>query len=135
MKSKLPKYKYERKSGTKFAVEYACTRGRVFHVERFLDNLEPRRRARIEQVIHRYHQQGKVFNRDLVKKLQGDARPLLEFRRDSVRIFFYFPQERRGHIVLLTGFEKKGNRTPRSQIKRALNLMKEYEELLKNANA
>lgn len=47
-----------------------------------------------------------------------------KFSRDIVRVFCFFDGERL--IVLLSGFQKKTQKTPQGEIHRALRLMQEY---------
>ena len=50
----------------------------------------------------------------------------VELGTDAVRVFCFFAMGR--IIVLINGFRKKTQKTPRKEIDRALKLMKEYYE-------
>jgi len=45
-------------------------------------------------------------------------------RNDAHRIFCFLDENR--HVVLLNGFQKKSNRTPRREIEKAIKLKKDY---------
>ena len=50
----------------------------------------------------------------------------MEYNGNIYRLFFIFEK---GYIVILfNGFQKKTNKTPKNEIKKALTLMKEYYE-------
>jgi phage-related protein len=46
------------------------------------------------------------------------------------RVFCFFDQEQL--VILLTGFQKKGEKTPKRQLEKAIRLMKEYYETKKS---
>ena len=48
----------------------------------------------------------------------------VQFGSDIFRIFCFFDEGKL--VVLLSGFQKKTQKTPRNEIKRAMNLMAEY---------
>jgi phage-related protein len=49
----------------------------------------------------------------------------LQFNKNTFRIFSFFDKGRL--VILANGFNKKTQKTPRSEIQRAMNIKKEYE--------
>lgn len=71
----------------------------------------------------------RVLSKQYLKHLEGTS-GLYEIRvqsaNDIFRVFYCFDK---GHlIVLFNGFQKKSQKTPRTEIERALRLMYEYYE-------
>lgn len=46
--------------------------------------------------------------------------------RDSIRIFCFFDREKL--VILINGFQKKTQKTPRREIEKALKIMEEYKD-------
>jgi phage-related protein len=127
----LISYKYKRKEGTKFAVEYAKLANGSLPAKEFIDGLAALERTRIDALIKRFHETGVIQNREQMKNLKGNQ--FFEFKRFKTRILGYYPSQRRGSIVLTNGFVKKSDGTPKNQIDRAERIREEYERLLNNA--
>lgn len=68
------------------------------------------------------------FKRNALKKL---SKELYELRVDCVRLMLYF--DGNDFFVILHGFVKKQQKTPQSEINKALKEIKKWKELLKKA--
>jgi len=112
--------------GQFFVVECAIRSSGTSESKRFIDDLSKPLKAKIIKIIKRFADFGWVRNREQFKKVERDIWEFKEFQR---RILMYHCAH--GCIALTHGFEKKGNRIPRSQIERAKQIMLEYNEIRK----
>ena len=96
---------------------YVDERGRS-PVEEFLDSLDQKTRARFRWSAEQLRVRNLRAREPLVRHLEGD---LWELREESAtniyRVIYIFCTGRR--IVLLHGFQKKGQRTPRGELETA----------------
>ena len=84
-------------------------------VEEFLDSLDVKTQARFVWSIEQLRIRNVAAREPLVKKLEGKLWELREeSRTDIYRVLYCFVSGRR--IVLLHGFQKKTQKTPRGEI-------------------
>ena len=106
-----------------FSITYvALPNGRV-PAREFLDSLDDKAAARIDAFIERLRVYGNRMQGKFVKKLTDDIFELRvkQFDRISRVLFFYQP----GMLIVITsGFQKKTEQTPPSEITRAEQLRK-----------
>ena len=106
-----------------FSIEYVeLPNGRI-PAREFVDSLDEKTAARIDAFLDRLRAYGNRMQGKFVKKLTSD---MFEFRikqfdRIFRILFFYQPGKA---IVIASGFQKKTDQTPRSEIARAEQLRK-----------
>src|SRR5580704_2096811 len=102
----------------KFSIEYVeLPNGRI-PAREFVDSLDDKAAARIDAFIERLRIYGNRMQGKFVKKLTDDIFELRvkQFDRIFRILFFYQP----GMLIVITsGFQKKTERTPPGEIKRA----------------
>ncbi len=106
-----------------FTIEYVgLPNGRV-PARDFVDSLDDKAAARIDAFIERLRIFGNRMQGKFVKKLMGDLFELRVKEFDRIfRIFFFYQP---GMIIVITsGFQKKTEQTPHSEIARAGQLRK-----------
>lgn len=96
------------------------------YFEDFLDKQSPKVRMKILQTM-RIIEEIEFVPKNYLKHIEGTD-GLFEIRvgfgGDIFRVFYFFDEGRL--VVLLSGFQKKTQKTPSTEIDRALRLMKEY---------
>ncbi len=106
-----------------FAIEYVeLPNGRI-PARDFIDSLDDKAAARVDAFIERLRIYGNRMEAKFVKKLTRDIFELRvkQFDRIFRILFFYQP----GMLIVITsGFQKKTQETPRSEIARAERLRK-----------
>jgi phage-related protein len=96
---------------------YVDERGRS-PVEEFLDGLDQKTRARFAWSMEQLRSRNIRAREPLVRHLEGDLWELREESATNVyRVIYFFFTGRR--IVLLHGFQKKSQRTPRGELETA----------------
>lgn len=108
--------------GGEFAIQYVeLPNGRV-PAREFVDSLDDKAAARTDAFIERLRIYGNRMQGKFVKKLSDDVFELRvkQFDRIFRVLFFYQP---RMLIVITSGFQKKTDQTPPSEITRAEQLM------------
>ena len=121
MKPKRPIILYE---GEKFTIECAIRKGGSSESQDFLDSMSIADKAKIIKVIKRLANVGRIINTEQFKKVEGK---IWEFKYYQTRIFMYYCARQR--VVLTNGFYKKGDKIPKEEIKRANQIMNEYNEI------
>lgn len=94
-------------------------------VKKFLDSLSKNQQAKILRVFQYLEEYGLQTTLPHIKKLTGT--PMFEIRilgRDNLRTLYVIPQK--DFILVLHGFVKKTQKTPRGEIETALNRYKEW---------
>ena len=106
-----------------FTVEYVeLPNGRI-PAREFVDSLDNKAAARIDAFIERLRAYGNRMEGKFVKKLMGDIFELRVKQFDRIfRILFFYQAGR--VIVIASGFQKKTEQTPPSEIRRAEGLRK-----------
>jgi phage-related protein len=101
-----------------FKIEYVKLPNGRMPAREFVDSLDDQASARIDAFIDRLGSYGNMMQGKFVKKLTNDIFELRvkQFDRIFRVLFFYQP----GMLVVITsGFQKKTERTPRSEIAKA----------------
>lgn len=101
---------------------YAIHKNDRCPVQDFLISLQDSGRKKIIALLKRTAENGTLSNTEKFKKLKGSD--LWEFKSYQIRILCAFKDDR--IIILSHGFTKKSDKTPRSEIKKAERLLKEY---------
>lgn len=93
--------------------------------KRFLDALAPKMRAKMIGLIEILQEHGNSLREPYSKSLEDGIFELrCSLGSDCSRILYFFYHDNR--IILLNGFIKKTNKTPREEIKRAKKLRTEF---------
>jgi len=109
--------------GAKFQLLAIIENGRC-HVREFIDSLNGSEQKKMYALLKSAADNGPPKNEEKFKKLNDDE--LFEFKDFQRRIFCTFDK---GKLIVLThGFIKKSKKTPKSDIKRAKELLKLYRE-------
>jgi phage-related protein len=106
-----------------FTIEYVELPNRRMPARDFVDSLDDQAAARIDAFIERLRVYGNRMQGKFVKKLTNDLFELRvkQFDRIFRVLFFYQP----GMLIVITsGFQKKAQETPPSEIARAEQLRK-----------
>ena len=110
--------------GAAFALLIFERRGGASPVADFLEELTRRERARLTALLERVAEQGPLSNLETSVAITGHD--FLEFKSGQQRIFWCYASGRR--IVLLHGFTKKSNRTPRRELNTGARLREEVRD-------
>lgn len=121
---KIPKKPILLYQGQRFTVEYAIRGNGISESRAFIEQLDNAQKAKILKIIKRFADKGIIRNKKQFKKVEGD---IWEFKEFQIRVFMYHCAH--GRIALTHGFFKKRNNIPRSQIERANQIKKEYEDV------
>lgn len=109
-------------------IEFYITESGDEPARRFLDELDSARKAKVARDLELLQAQGNLARYPLSSKIKG-SKGLFELRSrldDNIcRIFYFFFIQQR--IVLLSGFTKKSQKTPPSEIERAMKYKADYE--------
>lgn len=94
-------------------------------VEEFLDSLDLKTRARFRWSMEQLRVRNVQAREPLVRHLEGDLWELREESQTNIyRIIYFFFTGRR--IVLLHGFQKKSQKTPRKELELAMRRYGEF---------
>ena len=105
---------------------YTLRNGKAPVVE-FIRSLDKTIQAKIMKTLNSLENENNVFREPLTKKLEDKIYELRFFKNKScVRILYFFYRNKT--IVLTNGFVKKGNKTPKNEIVRAMKRRKEWIE-------
>jgi phage-related protein len=118
-----------------FKITSPMTRNIIFHKEYFLDfyrTLDDKVKAKIQYVFELIKQVDRVPEKFLapISGSDGLFEIRIEYQSNIYRVFCCFDEGR--IVVLLNGFQKKTQKTPKDEIERAMRLKKEYFELKKH---
>ena len=106
----------------------------IFHGAYFMDfykTLDIKVKSKVQYVFELIKQVDRVPEKFLAP-MQGSGGLFeirIEFQSNIYRVFCCFDEGKL--VVLFNGFQKKTQKTPKTEIERALRLMKEYFELKK----
>ena len=107
-------------------VAYEKENGEV-PVEKFLDDVNPKMRAKIYGLLEILQEKGNRLREPYSKHLEDGIFELrCKFGNDITRILYFFYYE--GRIVLTHGFIKKTQRTPAGEIEKAKKYRRDYIE-------
>jgi phage-related protein len=95
----------------------------------FIVSLNPKQQAKIYREIDLLMKFGNELHFPHVRKVEGDKyNPLwelrIEFASDTFRIFYFMYYQNKS--ILLHGFQKKTEKTPKKELDIALNRMNDY---------
>jgi phage-related protein len=91
----------------------------------FIESLDERTQARLQRAIVELRVRNVRATFPLVRHIEGKLWELREESQTNIyRLFYFFFRGRR--IVLLHGFQKKSQKTPRREIETALRRMQEF---------
>jgi phage-related protein len=101
-----------------FTIEYVELPSGRMPAREFVDSLDDKAAARIDAFIERLRIYGNRMEGKFVKKLAGDIFELRVKQFDRIfRVLFFYQAGR--VIVITSGFQKKTEQTPPSEIRRA----------------
>lgn len=114
-------------------VAYEKENGEV-PVEKFLEDVNPKMRAKIYGLLEILQEKGNRLREPYSKHLEDEIFELrCKFGNDITRILYFFYYE--GRIVMTNGFVKKTQKTPREEIQIAKDRRKDFiERVMKNEN-
>ena len=105
-------------------VAYEKENGEV-PVEKFLEDVNPKMRAKIYGLLEILQEKGNRLREPYSKHLEDGIFELrCKFGNDITRILYFFYYE--GKIILTNGFVKKTQKTPLKEILKAEEIRKEY---------
>lgn len=107
-----------------FTVECAIRKNGSSESENFLGSMTVADKAKIMRIIKRLANKGKIFNIQQFNKLD---KKIFEFKHYQTRILMYYCPNYR--FALTHGFYKKGKKAPKVEIKRANQIMNEYDKI------
>jgi phage-related protein len=112
---------------SEWTIEYYITDDGAAPVREFLHRLDDKTYARFLWSFEQLRVRNVTAREPLVKHLEGKLYELREESQTNIyRIVYFFFTGRR--IVLLNGFQKKSQKTPRSEISMAMIRMKRFLE-------
>ncbi|MGM9579962.1 MAG: type II toxin-antitoxin system RelE/ParE family toxin [Anaerovibrio sp.] len=111
-------------------IEYYQKENGKIPVYEFLRTLEPKMRAKVSHYIDLLEKTGTNLTEPYVSSIKGDRYKGLwelrvKFASDITRVFYFTFQG--DTFVLLHGFKKKTNKTPESELERALKYKRDFE--------
>ena len=114
-----------------YTIEFYCSESQRYPVEEFLNRLPVKHRAKAIRELELLETYGWLLLAPHTRKIQGNRYAgLYELRikfASNISRIIYFGSV--GNIfVLLHGFVKKSNKTPRRELETALRRMKNYKE-------
>jgi len=105
-------------------VELAITTNDRCPAKKFLNSLSKEDREKILRVIKRLSDEGKVTNREQLKKIEGED--FFEFKNFQIRMPCYFHAT--GRLIITHGFIKKEAWIRPEEIDRMKRIRDEYEK-------
>ncbi len=109
-----------------FEIIFYETENKKKPVEDFLNNLDIKMKRKALQEIKLLQECGNSLKEPYSKHIQDGLFELRIKQSSNIsRIFYFFYIEKK--IILVSGFVKKTQKTPASEIKKALELKKDYE--------
>jgi len=102
---------------------YSDKRGRC-PAEKFLDELQPKIKAKVEKWIEKLGEEGPNLPRPFADVVKGKVRELrIVFGSNCYRFLYFFSKRR---IVITHGFVKKTKRLPSGEIEKAERIMQDF---------
>lgn len=115
-------------TGSDWTVEFYVDESGRSPVEAFLESLDQRTQARFLWSIDQLRVRNVMAREPLVRHVEGDLWELREESRTNIyRLIYFFYTGRR--IVLLHGFQKKTQRTPRPELETARRRHEAFHEM------
>ncbi len=106
-----------------WSLEFYITSRGDCPAEAYIASLPAAERAILARYLDLLEQFGVALRMPIARRIQG---ALWELRPGPHRIFYFIAIERR--CVILSGYRKQGNKTPRKEIARALRYMADWQE-------
>lgn len=121
-------------AGTRLRVIFACTAAGDRLGQDFMDALDVNTWGKIDRVLKRLADQGRISNTELFRKVGSDLWEVKE--GGGKRLVGYFMA---GHFVITHGFEKRGggkaaNKFPSEERERAERIRREFEMVFNRIN-
>ena len=110
-------------SGTMFSIRAVIENGQCL-VRDFIDSLDEKAQKSIFALLKRSGDHGPPSNKEKFRKLTDEE--LFEFKDYQTRILCHF--DKGGIIILTHGFLKKKDKPPKSEIRRAYELLDHYRK-------
>ena len=96
------------------------------YFERFLESLTVKEREKIDYGLALLKTADRLPAKFVKHIVDGLYELRTEYNGNIYRVFFIFDEGK--IVVLFNGFQKKSQKTPQNEIKRALRIMEEYHE-------
>ena len=96
------------------------------YVERFLESLTVKEREKIDYGLALLKTADRLPAKFVKHIVDGLYELRTEYNGNIYRVFFIFDEGK--IVVLFNGFQKKSQKTPQNEIKRALRIKEEYHE-------
>jgi phage-related protein len=94
------------------------------HFKKFFDSLAPGEQGKVLYILALLKTQDRIPSKFIQLIETGLYELRIEYEGNIFRVFFCF--DGRFLVILFSGFQKKTQKTPPSEIRRAKKLMKEY---------
>lgn len=117
---------YHKYMRTKWKIKYYYTTQGVAPVYRFIESLAEKAQSKVYRSFDMLQEYGVELRQPHVKKITGTA--LWELRilgADSIRVFYVAEIEQT--FLMLHGFIKKSQKTPKKEIKVAINRLNDFQ--------
>ncbi|MYE46387.1 MAG: type II toxin-antitoxin system RelE/ParE family toxin [Chloroflexi bacterium] len=114
--------------GSSFALLIYVRDGGASPATEFLEGLQRRDRVRVTALLERVAEHGPLSSGEKSAPLTGEN--FFEFKAGQQRLFWCYAPDRR--IILLSGFTKKGSRTPKNELATGRTLCEEVREEISN---
>ena len=117
-------------SGRVLRVIWARRANGTFPARGFFDGLSVPDKARIDRILVRLADEGRIFNKQHYRKIHCEE-DLWEVKGGAARMvcFTLFPS----HLAIVCGFKKRGGgkseQLPKGQIDKAIQIKKEFQEI------
>jgi len=107
-----------------YEVVFYEDRGGKCIVDEFLDDLQPKVRAKVEKWIEKLEEEGPSLPRPFADIVKGKIRELrIIFGSNCYRLLYFFFGKK---IVLTHGFLKKTNKVPEREVERSQRIMRDF---------
>lgn len=115
-------------AGARYLVLAYAPSDRAGHVKAYLNSLSERERKRVAALIERSAEHGPPRSKERCRKVAGED--FWEFKAYQQRIFWCYGKERQ--IVLLHGFTKQDDRTPKAQLTVGRRRCRQFHDEMEN---
>jgi putative addiction module killer protein len=100
------------------------------YYDNFMDTLNEAEQKKVHYALHLLETQDRISTKFVEHIRDGVFEVRIEYNSNIYRIFFIFDKGK--IVVLFNGFQKKTQKTPESEIQKALRIKKEYYEYKQN---
>jgi putative addiction module killer protein len=98
----------------------------------FISSIEDDEARKVFYVLDMLQTQEKISKKFVKPIREGLYELRIEYNGNIFRVFFCFEENK--IVILFNGFQKKSSKTPNNEIRKALNLKKEYYESKKSTS-